>query len=265
VLLFAYGFPADNSVSNWLIFGVGTLLECMLLLRAMRARVLGKYFFFYAYVASALLTSLIGIAIHLSIPATYHKWYWPLQLVGLVTGYGILLEILNHVLAPYTGAEKFARVTGVGAFAAIFGFALIAPRILPQWSPGTMIEFERDLRCVQAVFICGLLAVMSYYAIPIGKNMKGMMLGYGLYILTSLVSLAVRAYAGASFNRVWYLVQPLSFDVSLAIWLWGLWSYYPNPAPDPGIRLEGDYEALVARVRGGLGNLWSYLVRTTHD
>ena len=121
-----------------------------------------------------------------------------------------------------------------------------------------MIEFERDLRCVQALFIFGLLAVIFYYAIPIGRNMKGMVMGYGLYIFSSLVSLAVRAYAGPSFTKIWSVAQPLSFDATLVIWLVALWSYCPNPVPDSNIPLEQDYEALATKTRSMIDIVRSY-------
>jgi len=249
------------NISHWIVPGFGMLLELVLVLRGVRERLYRKYYLFFSYVISVMLSSVVLIAVlaMTSGHELYHQWYWPLQFVTLVTGYGILLEILNHVLAPYPGAERFARAMGVTAFAAIFCFALIAPRIMPHWSPGTVIEFERDLRCVQAIFICGLFAVISYYAIPIGKNMKGMVLGYGLYIVTSLMSLAVRSYAGTTFDSVWNVVQPLSFDVSLVVWLVALWSYCPNPVPGHNIHLEEDYEALVTRTKSVMSTIRTYL------
>jgi hypothetical protein len=73
---------------------------------------------------------------------------------------------------------------------------LPGPFLRGEWSQaGTDVELERDLRTVQAMFLFGLLGVISYCGIAIGKNMKGMILAYGLYIATSLVSLAVRSYA----------------------------------------------------------------------
>jgi hypothetical protein len=250
-----------TSVLHWLIPGFGVGSELLVLLRGVRAHLLGTYHFFYTYIASIAVGS-VALAVMLAIgasPEQYQRWYWPLQLITLVTGYGILLEIFNHVLAPYPGAAKFARFAGVGSFAAIFCFALIAPLVMPHQSRGTIIEFERDLRCVQALFICVLLAVISYYGVGIGKNIKGMVFGYGLYILTSLISLAVRAYAGPSFDAVWDIVQPLSFDTSLLIWVVALWSYCPNPVPDSSIHLEEDYEALVARTKSAMGVIRAYI------
>jgi hypothetical protein len=251
-------------MSPWLILDAGLPLQALLLIQGFRASLLRTYRFFYAYIASSLVSSLILIAIHLYAGRHYAAWYWPLQFITLITGYGILLELLNHVLAPYPGAERFARSIGLVAFGAIAVFALVAPRIFPGWSQGTVIEFERDLRSVQAAFICLLLAVVFYYMIPLGKNMKGMVFGYGLYIVTSLMALAARSYAGARFTMVWAVVQPLSYVISLVVWAGALWSYEPNPSPSPGIRLDDDYEALASKVRSRIGTIRSYFGRSLH-
>lgn len=241
---------------SWIIWSTGILMEALLLFRALRARLLGKYSLFYLYSASVLL-----MAVVLVFPGIYQHWYWRTQFLTLIIGYGILLEILNHVLAPYPGAEKFARTSGIVAFGAILCFALVYTPMKSPWSAlGVMVELERDLRTVQAIFLCGLSYVILYYGIAIGRNMKGMMIGYGLYIATSLVSLAVRAYAGTPFfAEMQKLIQPLSFDISLVIWLTALWAYHPNPVQEPGIQLEADYEACVAKTRSVMGGMRSSL------
>jgi len=246
-------------MSRWLIMGLGLLLEFSLLGRGLQTRLIKRYYFFYLYVASVIFFTAVMMLANWTAPSLYNRWYWPLQLGTLVTGYGILLEILNHVLAPYPGAERFARFSGLGAFGTILTFALLAPLVAPHWSRGTIIEFERDLRSVQAMFICGVLAVIFYYGIGMGRNMKGMILGYGLYILTSLMSLAVRSYAGTRLGQIWDVVQPLSFDISLVIWLVALWSYCPNPTSDHMIHLEEDYGALVERTKDVMGAIRGYI------
>jgi hypothetical protein len=239
-----------------LIRWIGILMLSLLLFRGLRGRALAKYPFFYIYSACVFVSALLMVS-----PTFYDKWYWVAQYVTLIIGYGILLEILNHVLAPYPGAEKFARTTGLIAIGLIFCFALVFPLLMPQWSAGTRIEFERDLRTVQSIFICGLLGVISYYGIAIGKNMKGMITGYGIYIVSSLISLALRSSEGTRVDELWKVTQPLSYDATLVIWLIALWSYQPNPMPDPRIKLEADYEAIVARTRGMMGAMRGHLVK----
>jgi hypothetical protein len=244
-----------------IIWWGGILLESVLLFRGFRSRILSTYPFFYIYSASILV-----MAVVLTIPSMYAKWFWQTQFLTLVIGYGILLEILRHVLSPYPGAERFARIAGVVAFGVIFCLAVVYPFMTSDWSPaGTIVELERDLRTVQAIFLFGLLGVISYYRIAIGKNMKGMIFGYGLYVGTSLISLAMRSYASPARSVHWIIVQPLSYDISLLVWLSTLWSYHRNPIPDRTIQLEADYEDFAARTRSTMGAIRSYLVRVARS
>lgn len=236
------------------IWWAGIGLAFFVLLEGYRAKLLFRYPFFYAYAACVFVSStLLYFLYHSQLAvASYDAWYWSADFFTLVAGYGILLEILNHVLAPYPGAVNFARTTGIVAFGMVICFASLYPRLFPQWSAGTSIEFERDLRTVQALFLGGLLVVVSYYRIAISRNMKGMIAGYGLYIATSVMTLALRSYAGMRLDNFWKIAQPLSFDISLLIWLLALRSYSPTPRVDSGIGLDADYQELVARTRGAV-------------
>lgn len=228
-----------------MIWLTGIVLEFLLLARSLQTRLIGRYPFFYTYSGAVLL-----MAILLLFPDLYRRWYWSTQFFTLLLGYGILLEILNHALAPYPGAERFARITGLVAFGLIMSFVVIFPIIRSRWSvTSTMQDLERDFRTVQAVFILGLATVISYYRIGLGRNMKGMISGYGLYIGTSLISLALGSYSANLFRGASRVFRPVTFDISLIIWVVALWSYSPDPAPAPGICLEEDYEAFVARTR----------------
>jgi len=245
----------------WLIILCSSLLlQFGILLRGLVERLLAGYSFFYTYVFSTFAGTAFVLVLWLwrVAPASYQRGYWILQFATLLIGCGIMLEIFRHVLSPYRGAEKFAMAVGLFTFGVVFCFAVVY-RILAVSADQALYLFERNVRTVQAVFLCGILGVVSYYRIPIGKNLKGMISGYGLYIVTSLFTLAVRAYAGPQFNSAWSVIQPLSFDVSLGIWLVALWSSRPNPAPDPAIPLESDYEALAARTRRALVSMRSNL------
>jgi hypothetical protein len=65
-----------------------------------------------------------------------------------------------------------------------------------------------------------------------------------------------------AFDEIWKVVQPLSYDVSLIVWMVALWSYNPEPVPEPAISLDADYEAFVARTKTVFGLLRAYLVKT---
>jgi hypothetical protein len=241
-------------------------LELLVLLRAFQKGILGTYGYFYSYATSVLIGSIVLSVARTLAPSLYPECYWTIQLVTLIFGCGVILEVLKHVLSPYPGAERFARFVGLAIFAAIFCFALVYPLIVPgSYHPDIGVELERNLRMVQAILLFCILAVIFYYRIPIGINMKGMTLGYGLYVATSLVTLAVRAYAGAWLMTIWVYAQAVSFVISLFIWLIALWSYAPNLSPGSDIRLEADYEALVARTRITMDAMRSYLTKTVRQ
>jgi hypothetical protein len=244
-----------------LVWALGLLIRLVGLFRGLQAKILARYPFFYVYLLSTFVADLITFILWRVSQASYQGSYWILQFLTLLIGCGIVLEIFRHVLSPYRGAEKFATAVGLCTFGAIFCFA-IGYRLIVSSPDQALFELERNVRTVQALFLSGILMVVSYYRIPIGKNLKGMISGYGLYIVTSLFTLAIRAYAGPQFNSSWNVIQPLSFDLSLAIWLIAIWSYRPNPAPDPAIPLEADYEALAARTRRALVAMRSHLTRT---
>lgn len=244
------------------IWWVAMFLESLLLFRGFRGRLITKYPFFYAYIASVLFSDAVLYFIYTTNGASYAKWKWGLTFVDLIFGYGIILEIFKHVLSAYPGAERFARVTGLAIFGAIFSFVLA----YPLWAPGAMraattIELQRDFWTVQAIFLFGIFGVVSYYGIPLGRNLKGMTFGYGLCLGVTLMALALRAYVGLAFTAVWVFIQPFSYDVSLAIWVIAMWAYHPNPDPDSTIRLEADYELFVSRTKGTLGAMRSHLAK----
>jgi len=242
-----------------IIWYLGPCLQALILFRGFRSHTLRKYPFFHAYMASGFLGTVLlyaHYAWYRDLNA-YHRVYWIVQFCTLMIGCGIVLEIFRHILSPYPGADKFATIVVLATFGAVFCFALTYQFFAPDgaMSNGSAFEIERDVRCVQALFLFVILVVISYYRIPVGKNLKGMVVGYGLYIVTSLFTLATRAYAGPRFNSTWNVIQPFSFDLSIIIWLVALWSYRPSPAPDPNIPLEKDYEALAAKTRRALASM----------
>ncbi len=58
-----------------------------------------------------------------------------------------------------------------------------------------------------------------------------MIVGYGLCVATTLMTLAVRSFAGPSFDAAWILIQPVAYWICLFVWMSALWSYAPNPLP----------------------------------
>jgi hypothetical protein len=105
--------------------------------------------------------------------------------------------------------------------------------------------------------------VISNYRTAIERNMKGVILAYGLYLAAGLLSLAVRSCA-YGFSAASNIIEPFSYLVSLSIWLTAMWSCHPNPVPALVIRREADHEDLVSRTRTVLGAVRSHFAKAAH-
>jgi len=242
----------------------GNALEAILLYRALRGRFFRKYFVFYAYLSYVLIEQLVAFGVYVFTPAFYPKFYWSMQFVSITIGYCVIWEIFRQVFGPYPGAAKVTR----NLLAAILVLVLCkvflnAPY---HWQLDALSrnadELERYLRVVQASLLVAIIALVAYYAISLGKNVKGMILGYGVFIGLTVMQLAIGSYFGRSFRPVWKHLAWVSYSAALITWCATLWSYHPNPQPIADGGLERDYEILSTRTARLLGQIRSGVVRT---
>lgn len=238
-------------------------LEAILLGRAARRRFIKAYPIFYAYLAYVLIESLSRFYVYTWHPPSYGIFYWSTQFVGVLLGYGILWEICRQALCRYPGAFRLAhRVLGL-IFVVVISKILANVLAGENWSLAQTTEvLERDSRIVQAFLLLAFLGLVSHYRIPIGRNLRGMMLGYGFFIATSIINLTFRSHIGESFQIWWLYLQPSAYVVVLTIWCATLWSHQPNPETKTESRLEQDYQTLVNATRQRFRQVRAHIART---
>jgi hypothetical protein len=185
---------------------------------------------------------------------------WPTQFATLAMGCAVVLEIVRQALAAYPGAERFARMASWVVFAATFCYVEwhVARRTVWSTSNAT-VELERDLRVIEALVLATVLAIVFYYRIELGKNVTGMIVGFGAYVGVSVASLALRSFVGPRFNASWGNLQTGSYFFALVVWTVALWTYSPNPDPPGGGGGGGEYDALVDGTRARLESVRSQL------
>ena len=241
---------------------IALAIETCLLLRAFRGNFLKHYRIFYLYLGWVLISDLSLIPFYYVWPKFYAYAYWSNQFFSVVMGCCVVWEAYKVTLGQYPGAARMARNV------LSFIFILAITRILvkawnsPNWIPGkTTLELERDLRIVQLALLIGLVALFASYAIPLGRNLKGIIYGYGLVTATSVAHLTLRDYFGDSFERAWEYMQPICYVCVLLVWCSTLWSYAPIPQPAAEPRLEADYESLVAATKKTVRSARSYVLK----
>ena len=136
-------------------------------------------------------------------------------------------------------------------FGAIFAKALANPfgGLFP-WLSQSTVKLEMNLRIVQALAIVTLVSLFLWYAIPFGRNLKGILYGYGLFIAVSVVQFTVWYYSWGNIRLWWSDAQAAAYILVLGLWVNALWAVHPVPEAKSTIQLENDYEALVASTRG---------------
>lgn len=237
-------------VTGWLC----ALLLLTILYRAVVGRTLKLYPFFYSYTLHILLTTVVGLSVRWSGKDAYRVYYWISELISTLLGMGITWEIHRRVLAHYPGVRRLAVMLLGTIFALVlfFSAAGTGDRVF------SLVALERDLRTVQAIILLTLFALVAYYAIPLGKNIRGIAIGYVFGIATSVLNLSLAYYFGKSFYPVWTYGRPIEYLAGLTIWCAMLWSYQPDPAP-PG-DIERDYEWVSGQTVHALARLRTHLM-----
>ena len=235
-------------------------LEGGVLCRSLFTKMTSRYPLFYTYLAVFLAVDIARYIVFASHPSSWTVFYWSTQFVSVLVGYGVILEILKQGLDPYPGAERIGRYLVLGIFAAVFAFVAFRSATRWHWSPAaSSAEFERDLRAVQVLVLMAILVVIFYFRIAIGRNLKGIIAGYGLFIGTNVMNLELRSYVGIRFERAWEFVIVYSYLASLIVWAVALWSYEPNPGIDSQPRSGSGYDNLASGTRGALDSIRSNL------
>jgi hypothetical protein len=194
-------------------------------------------------------------------PDYYVSVYWYSQCFSVLIGCGVVWEVYKLALVKYPGAAQMARK--VLAFIFILSMSRIVANALndPKWLPArTAYEAERDLRIVQITVLMGLVALLAYYAVPIGRNLKGILGGYGTFLAVSVIHLSLAGSLGRSFPNYWEYAQRAAYIVVLLVWSRALWRYAPALS-DQDIRLETDYQAMLTATRKRLGSALTYVGR----
>ncbi len=226
------------------IWWSGIALEGLLLIRGLKGGLVRRYPVLYGYVCFVLLQGLpLYIAFKWSL-AAYWYTYWIFEYLGVAAGCAVAFEIYKIALHNYPGAARITRNVLMFVFAMAFAKGLANGIDVHQvWTEDAALNFERIVRTVQGIAITALVALFLAYRIPFGKNLRGILLGYSLFVAERIICLAFIRPVGHDF---WFYAYSASYIVVLGLWLAHLWSYHPVPEAQTRMALERDYQVLAA-------------------
>lgn len=233
-------------------------LEGLLLIRSFFQGLMRHYFYFYSYIGFVFVQDLLRMFIYTRHPEIYPQVYWSTQFLGLFFGCCVLWEIYRGALSRFPGARRIARlVLGILIVSMLLKGAMTEGFRTPNQAILTTLDTERDLRLVQSVALAALISVLRFYKVSLGRNLRALVLGYGLFLATSVINLAVRGQLGGHYEFTWELLQPFIYVVVLCVWSFGMWSFALMEAPKIPLKVEEDYERLARTTRIRIGELRS--------
>ncbi len=231
-----------------------------LLIRAWSQKLFTRYRFFYTYIAAVLLGELARQYLYHFEPRLYAPGWWITEFVTSMMGFGVTWDIFSHVLGPYRGARRMAHTV----LAVLFGgLALKAAVDLSNSSfralVPTAVDFERNLRVLQALLLLTLIALIVHYALPAGRNLRWMLAGYAVHLGSQIALLSVLSVWG---DWPWgrQVLPTVEYCATLIVWCIGMWSYAPNPVPE--LTLERDYQRISGQTVRAFGRLREHLTQS---
>jgi hypothetical protein len=231
-------------------------LEVLLLIRAWQCGLLRRYPLFYGYIVFVIVQD-IPRFLTLRNENAYGYVYWTTEYLAVAAGCAVVFETYRIALYSYPGAARIIRNVLLFVFAMAFAKGLANVTNFHQWwEEATALGVERTVRTVQGIAIIALVSLFLAYSIPFGKNLRGILLGYSLFIAGRVICLTFVAPQGRDF---WFYAYSGSYVVVLSLWLAHLWSYYPVPEARTRGNLERDYRTLAAATQRRLRGISGFL------
>jgi hypothetical protein len=205
-------------------------LELGAVLLLLRNSLWREYPFFLIY-ATWLLTANSAILVtDLFFRPMYPTVYWHIDSIDIVLRLLVVWEVFRQTFPKNSGLNR-SLSKGLGLIA--LGLLMVACATFWGYQSYTGLRslhlaLDRSFGFVQAIMILGTLIMARYYGVSCGRNIRGIALAFGAWVSISTVNNAL-ADLSSSFLPYFYRLRPLSFVFMLAVWIWALWVYEPNP------------------------------------
>jgi hypothetical protein len=243
-----------------LVWWLNMAVEALLLARGLRGNWAPRYRVFYAYILFVLLQSLLRFYLYHSGSSLFPLVYWITEFLAVLIGCGVTFEIYRVGLSAYPGTARMARNLLAMVFVLAVTKTLVEAPNYPRWWPMvTSTKLELALRAVQVCSIGALVVLFLIYKVPFGKNLRGIVLGYGLFVSASVIQFASLSIQGTRLVAFWSFAQSFVYVLVLGIWAAHLWSYEEVPEPKVTGRLELEYQRMAAATRQRLREARGYV------
>jgi hypothetical protein len=237
-------------------------LEVVILLRSGRTGLLKKYPLFFSYIGCVLLTEILGLLANALAPKLYEPLYWPADLATILASYAVMVEIFRWSTRHKPGIRRLTQRALLTVFILTVAYAASNFVNGKFGSPSRAVAaLGRDLRYVEAGILLLMLWLLQRYRIPLGRNLRGLLIGYSFWVGVNVVNLALWFVPGNEFSILLRGLLPATYLFTLGIWCVTLWSVHPEPVQPAESRIERDYELLAGKTQAVLARASTRVAR----
>lgn len=248
-------------MATTLIWCSAIVLEGFLLWRGTSNGLLKRYPLFFTYLACVLAREAFGLLIYQFSYDAYSLFYWPADLVTILASCLVIFEIFRSATRHKPGIRRLTQTALLAVFLLTITYAAtdFAHDHFMTLSRA-VADLGRDFRYVEAGILLAMLWLLARYRLQLGRNARGLMIGYSFYLALNVVNLAFLFQDGND-SALLRGLDPITYLITLGIWCVALWSPYPEPVQPSETEIESDYEALAAKTRQALSRLLARLFR----
>jgi hypothetical protein len=243
------------------IWLAGISLEALLIFRIWRTRNVRVYPLFFSYVTFILVQEILSYLVAQLRPTFYPGFYWSTEFIGVFAGCAVVMEFAWVGLAECPGVAKLARVALIATFSLTVGKVLLtAMQGALGWPVSLVVQLERDMRFVQIAAILSLLLLFLRYRVPLSRNLRGIIIGYGLFLAINIVNLTYLERLGETVHALASHIQSSAYFFALCVWTAFLWL---RVAPATvGAPLQTGYNEILDRTREQLARTQAEVQRS---
>jgi hypothetical protein len=241
---------------------VGLTFEALLLWRLFRHRQLKRYAYLSSFLLFELIRSPALVTVYYFNREWYSRAYWNTEGVGLAVFFAILWEVARHLFPSGSPLRRLAWQ------AVLLSETILIPSLLMLawgWSASNFDRYpvlkiwplvEQYFTLAVSLLLLVIAGVARYYGVSFGRNMRGLIAGFGVYLCLYAANFAALQTV-PRFHVFWQFISSVSYSAMVACWLWAFWKFAPSPSFAPEFRApaswksrwSGDWQTALGDVR----------------
>jgi hypothetical protein len=207
---------------------LGTLLEGLLVWRLSKRRLASHYPYLAAFVVCSLSREFALFPVSLYRPHQFAEVYWRAETISLFFRFFVIWEFFRGAFPRDSILHDVAWKSLMTVEVVVLPFILLltwqqasaSQHYYPPLSP----IFEQYLSLAQAFLLLVPAGIAWYYGAPLGRNMRGLVLGFGIYLPVCSINFGTLQVFRAFFPYGRFLA-PTAYVGMIAVWLWAFWEY----------------------------------------